>query len=151
MNTILLFIIALCEVGRFLVGFKKQSKKQRFEQKLEVTQNMIEDLEFKIFKTKEIREDVRKEYSNAQARLSAIISSIENFKGEEGDKARIEDQKVLCERDISRYEAQMKELDLEVNGSKPTNDYPDGVTGIYHQIDSLRELQEMLKDWVKKC
>ena len=62
----------------------------------------------------------------------------------------MEDTKVILERDIGRYEGQMKQLDLEVAGSNPTAEYPDGVQGINQQIDNLRELSEMLKDWIRK-
>jgi len=108
-------------------------------------------LGFKIFKTREIREDVRKEYDNSKNRLVIIEEEIKNWPQEkdQGDKARLEDKVVLLKRDVERFEAQLKALDLEINGSKPTSEYPDGVQGINHQIDSLQELKIMVKEWIK--
>ena len=112
---------------------------------------MIWDLEFKAFKTREIREDVRMEYDQSKARLSVVLEQIENWPKDrdEEDKKRAEDRATLQKRDVERFEEQMKRLDLEVNGSKPTVDYPDGVQGIEHQIDSLQELKGMLKEWLR--
>lgn len=150
----LLAIIATTEVTRLILTHKKPSRKEHFKQKLDGTTKMMWDLEFKIYKTREIREDVRKEYDNCKQRISVLDGRIyllpkDKEKWSDEDK-RIEDQKTLLERDAQRYEQQMKNLDIEVEGSKPTNDYPDGVTGIQQQIDSLRELTEMLRDWILK-
>lgn len=112
---------------------------------------MIWDLEFKIFKTLEIREDVRKEYDNAKSRLALLDSQLEeqekNKTLKDEELATIKDHKEICERDLSRYEAQMKQVDLEIYGSKPTEEYPDGVVGIQHQLDSLYELKVMVKKY----
>ncbi len=60
------------------------------------------------------------------------------------------DKKELLTRDAQRYEAQMAQMDLDVSGSEPTNEYPDGMEGINHVLSSLRELQIMLKQYVAK-
>ena len=146
----LLGIIATAEILRLLLVYKKISKKTHFKQKYEGTQKMIWDLEFKIFKTREIREEIRKEYDFMQARIEASKKQIADSITAEPERKRIEDQLVLAERDAGRFLEQIKALDLEISGSKPTDQYPDGVTGIMNQIDSLRELQEMLNEWIKK-
>lgn len=112
---------------------------------------MIWDLEFKVFKTREIREDVRQEYDFMCSRHAAIEEKIKNWlKGEnEGELARERDAKVIAERDRDRLLAQIKQLDVEIEGSKRTNEYPDGAEGIVQQIDSLRELKDMLRDYIK--
>lgn len=114
---------------------------------------MIEDLLFKRFKTREIREDIRQEYDNQKSKLSLLESQIKAEEAkptmEKGDFARLGDEKVLLERDIERYLQQMKALDLEIQGSKPTAEFHDGVQGINDQLDALRELAEMLKEYIK--
>ena len=147
----LLGIIAIVEVTRLLVIYWPISKKKHFKQKFKGVEKMIWDLEFKIFKTKEIREDVRREYDQSKARLFILEEEIKNWPKDKdkGDKARLEDKLVLQKRDIERFEAQLKQLDLECSGSKPTVEYPDGVQGINHQIDSLQELRLMIKEWIK--
>lgn len=60
------------------------------------------------------------------------------------------DQKEILSRDAFRYESQMKQMDLDVAGTRPTSEYPDGMEGINDQIDSLRELKAMLEQYVTK-
>lgn len=114
---------------------------------------MILDLEFKRFKTAEIREEIRQEYDNSRSRLSILEAQIASQKEkptmEKGEIARLDDQKTLLERDIERFKQQMKGLDLEIQGSKPTPEYQDGVQGISQQLDALRELVGMIKDYIK--
>lgn len=132
--------------------FNKQ--KAYFKNKLDGVQKMIWDLEFKRSKTQMIREEVRQEYDKSRAKLDILQTQIKAQKEtptmEEGEIKRLDDQEVFLKRDVERYEAQIKMLDLDVQGTKPTNEYPDGVTGINHQIDSLRELQVMLKEYIKQ-
>lgn len=128
-------------------------QKKYFEEKGEAVQKMIWDMEFKRFKTLEIREDVRGEYDATKAKLVAVEGQIKQQKEtptmEDGEVKRLDDQKVLLERDIARYEAQMQALDLEVSGSPRTNEYPDGVEGLDQQLEALRELQGMVKEYIK--
>src|SRR3990167_1908629 len=149
MITALLITIAITEISRLFLTHRKMSKKRHFKQKLDGTERMIWDLEFKTFKTKEMREDVRKEYDFMNARIEAIDATIKNLQKDGGETKRAEDQKVLAERDRDRLKEQIKQLDLEVNGSKRTNEYPDGVSGIGDQVDGLKTLQGMLKDHIK--
>jgi hypothetical protein len=67
-----------------------------------------------------------------------------------GEIERLYDQKVLLERDAERFISQMKSLDLDVFGSKPCQEYHDGVNGINDQIGALRELHKMIKDYIKE-
>lgn len=145
---ILLAIIAISEVTRLVLTHKRGTKKEHFKSKLDGVEKMIYDFEFKIFKTKEIREDVRKEYDFMKSRIATLTSQIENFMGK-AEKARLEDDKVRAERDVARFEQQMKNLDIEIYGIKPSAENPDGVSGIVDQIESLRELKGMLKSWIK--
>lgn len=128
-------------------------KKRYFKNMLDGVQKMIWDREFKREKALMIREEVRKEYEKNKAKLEIIQSQIKTQKEkptmEEGDIKRLDDQEVLLKRDIERYEAQMKQMDLDVNGSKETNEHPEGYTGINQELDSLRELQEITKVYIK--
>lgn len=129
-----------------------------FTKKLKGVRCMIEDLNFKRFKTKEIREEVRQVFDQQKAKLLSLETTIKQEKEKEasdtskipdGDVARLEDETVRLKRDIERYAAQIKGMDIDVEGSRETNEFPDGVAGINQQIDSLRELEGMLKDFIK--
>ena len=129
-------------------------KYKYFKEKLRGVEKLILDLEFKRFKTREIREEMRVEYDNLKNKLSILMAQIENEKGKPtmpvDDAKKMDDQRVLIERDIDRYLNQIKGLDLEVEGSKPTQDYPEGVQGISGQIDSFRELKDMVKEALRR-
>ena len=132
--------------------FNKQ--KRYFRKRLDGVQKMIWDIEFKRAKTQLIREDIRVEYDNMRSKLATLENQIKSQKEkptmEAGDIARLDDQKVLLDKDIERMLGQMKALDLEVEGSGKTNEYPDGVQGLNQQIDALRELKIMLKSYIKE-
>ena len=128
-------------------------KRRYFKAKYDGVEKMIWDLSFKVHKNREIREEVRQEYDQKKSKFSVLSAQIEAQKGnktmEDGDVARLDDQKVLLERDIKRHEEQMYELDAEVMGTKPTQENPQGAQGTNNTIDGLRQLQTMLKSYIK--
>ena len=140
-----------------LIKYATSWKYRYFLKKLRGVQSMIEDLSFKRFKTQEIREEVRQTYDNQKAKLLSVETTISHERSKpegdirlpEGDIKRLEDEVVRIKQDVGRYEAQLKGMDMDVNGSKPTNEYPDGHEGIVQHLDSLRELEGMLKDYIK--
>lgn len=134
-----------------LLKYLTNWKYRYFLKKKKAVDCTIEDMLFKRFKTLEIREEVRQEYDAMKSRIFTFEEQIKNWPADKdvGDRKRIEDQKVLAERDRDRFLAQIKQLDIEVHGSKRTNELPDGATGIDQQIDSLRELVLMIKDYSK--
>lgn len=66
------------------------------------------------------------------------------------DIERLYDEADLLQRDSERYVAQMKQMDIDVNGSPKTNEYPEGHDGIKQQLESLRELKIMIQEYLKK-
>lgn len=147
----LLTVIAILEASRLYLSHRKTGKKSHFKQKLEGVEKMVWDLEFKAFKTREIREGVRQEYDLMNQRIDSIKKQIENWPkdSDEGEKKRTEDKLVICQRDADRLKGQLKALDEEVDGAKPSAENPNGAIGINHNIDSLAELSGMLKSWIK--
>ena len=129
------------------------SKKRYFKRKLEAVEKSIWDLEFKKFKTQEIREEVRQTYDSTKQRLELVESQIkaqtDNRTMNDDEFKRLEDEKVILTRDSERYEGQLKGLDVEINGSPKTNDYPDGFDGMAQQLEALRELVGMIKSYIK--
>lgn len=149
--TTLLAVIALAEVIRLVSLTRGVSKKKYFKERITATERMIWDFEFKIVKFQETREEIRQEYDANEAKLEAMKKQLEKFP-EEGDpeeKARIEDQITLTERDSERYKNQIQGIDREIFGAKPTNEDPNGHIGIVEHIDNLRELVVMMNRYVK--
>ena len=149
MTNILLLILVLIEAGRVFLLLRPTSQKSYFKQRSKDITRQIWDLEFKRFKTLEVREEIRTAYDNHRGRLTALEERIKSFTGTNEDKKNLEDDKVRLEKDIERYKEQMKMIDLEIEGSKPISDYPNGLEGINHQLDSLREVRQMVGDWIK--
>lgn len=150
--TILLAVIAVTEVTRLVLTHKKPSRRSHFKRKLDGTNSMIWDLQFKVFKTAEIREEIRAQYDYMLSRIENLDKQIAEWPkdADEGERKRVEDQKVLAERDRDRLMAQIQGLDAEIGGLKPTAENPDGHIGINEQIDSLIELRSMLEEYIDR-
>lgn len=128
-------------------------KKKHFKRMQKGVEKTIWDLEFKRFKTLEVREGVREDYDNTNSKVSNLDKFIKDEEAvptiEKGELARKHDERDLLKRDAERYKVQMDELDLQAMGSEKTNDYPDGVAGLNDQIDSLHELKVVIKNYIK--
>lgn len=129
-----------------------------FSKKLNGVRSMILDLEFKRFKTREIREEVRQTFDQNKAKILSLNMRIEQERGKDkndkskmadGDIARLDDEIVRLKKDNDRYTEQMKSMDIEVEGSRETNELPNGYSGISQQLDSLHELDGMIQDYRK--
>ncbi len=127
-------------------------KKKFFQEKLDGVHKMIWDFEFKRFKSLEIREEVRMQYDNLKSKIQMLDDRIKVEK--EADKltkdemARLEDEKVILERDRDRYQAQMVQIDSDVHGVKASAGI-EAMSGIDDQLESLQELKGMLKAYIK--
>lgn len=132
-------------------------KYRYFCKKLRGVQSMILDLEFKRFKTGEIREEVRQAYDTQKAKLLSIETTIKNEREKpdgsnklpEGDIARLEDEVVRIKQSVDRHGMQLKGIDIDINGTVPTNEFPEGHDGVNQQIEALRELEGMIRDYIK--
>ena len=145
----LLIVIALIEARRLWLVERKMTHKRHFKLKSEATGKMIWDMEFKVFKSLQVREEIRQEYDMMNSRIEAMTKGLKGFKGKKAEKASAEDQLALAKRDLARFESQMKQIDIEINGSKPTADLPDGHQGTVTDIDILRELRGQVDSYVK--
>lgn len=130
------------------------NKKYRyFKEKIESIEKMIFDYEFKKYKNRVSREHVRDEYDQLKSRFAALEQRIKSEKEKpslpEGDAARLDDDKVRIEKEIEKKKQQLDVLDQEVNGIKPSADYPEGVMGINEQIEMLRTLKHLVKEYIK--
>lgn len=129
------------------------------------TQNMIWNNEFKRFKLSVDREKVRQEYDSDAIKLSVIEAELKSFPEDKSkwtdEQKRLEDKKTLLvqaidgvrngDGSIARpgHKDRMRDLDLEINGSKKTNEFPEGIQGISQDLDGLRELRLLVKKYLK--
>ena len=117
-------------------------KLKHFKQKLANVDKALWDLEFKREKSAQVREEIRLKRDRLVETQNHIAQQVKK----DGDDASKELAKVTD--DIKRFEAQINMLDVEIYGKEPTAEDP-GQQGINHQIDSLNELKQMVKDYIK--
>ena len=149
---ILLLVIAITELARLVLSYKKPTKKIFFQNELYFLVKRIWNKEFEIFQKRGIREGIRKEHEYLSARLDKIKTDIENWSkdADQGEKARREDDKVRTEADIKKLQDQMRGFDLEIEGCKPCVEYPEGLMGLTGEIEGLKEVQYSIEDWIKQ-
>lgn len=132
----------------------KSKEYKYFKVKLNNVIYAIYDHEFKRFKTLEIRDEIRQTYDNVKAQIALHKEKYEEEKKlgklSAGDLARIDDKRVKFEAERDRLEKQMKGLDREVYGAKPSAKEPNGFDGIEQTLEAYRELVGMLSDYMKK-
>lgn len=127
-------------------------KKKYFKKMQKGVRKMIWDMEFKRFKKAMDRETVRQARDMAKSRLIILETRTKNAKEEEkktDEFKRVEDDLVRTKKEIESYEEQLQAHDLELNGSRKTNQYPDGVDGIAQQLDALRALYALIPRYIK--
>lgn len=119
-----------------------------FKDKVTAVTKTIWDAEFKIEKSRQVREGVRQDRDRALEAVGRIDAQIATEK----DKANLETlegNKKQMQEEVARYEAQMKMIDDQVNGAEATKD-SDMVIGLMEQVKSLVELREMYKSYLTK-
>jgi len=132
----------------------KSKEFKYFKKKLQNVKYAILDQEFKRFKTLEIREEIRQNYDNIKSRIILLQEQYDKEKEKnelpKEDLEAIKDKITKSEAERDRLEQQIKGLDREVYGVKPTAEEPNGFDGIEQVLESLRELVDMIRDYMKK-
>lgn len=135
------------------------SKYRYFSKKAKQIKYTIWDMEFKRYKTSELREEMRQLYDNTKSHIAMLEEkaktqrekkSDDPTKMPEGDIARIDDEITRAKVKEEDTLKSVKEMDLQIDGSKQTHEYPDGVQGLSQQIDALYELQQMVNQYLSK-
>lgn len=123
------------------------SKKYRvFAKKMRDVQISIWELDFKIAKSRQIREGVRQD----RERMMGALVNLEAAYKDEKDKARLatlDTEKAALTENARRYEAQIRMVDEQINGVAAEGDNP-GQEGILDRIRALAELREMYKQYL---
>jgi chromosome segregation ATPase len=130
----------------------KDPRREHFKNKLKAVEKSIWDLEFKRFKVREIREEVRAEYDNKKSKLAALEREmVEQKEGviSKEEREEMEKNKAILTEDINRHMQQMADLDTDIVGAPATEQSP-GKPGINLELDSYRELAEMLRIYINQ-
>lgn len=138
-----------------IIKYLTNWKYRYFIKKYHAIDCMIQDFEFKRFKTRDKREEIRNAFDQSKAKLQSIETTIKHEeektdnKMPEGDLARLKDEVIRLNQLVESYLAQLKSTDVEIEGSPQTNEYPEGVDGITQQLEALHEVKGMVKEYAK--
>lgn len=137
-----------------IIDYMFNTHKDYFKKKLKGVQAMIWDLEFKRFKTLYVREQIREEYDGVRSKLEIIKTRIASEKDKPtisvDEFKRLEDDVVRLNQEVERKVAQMKGLDIEITGAKPSAENPEGHQGLNETMEALRELMNVTKAYIKE-
>jgi hypothetical protein len=119
-----------------------------FYRKLYSVQASIWEAEFKITKSRQVREGVRQDRDRTVEIANNLANAVKTEK-DEAKKDELEANALKAKDDIKRYEAQMKMVDDQINGSNGDESH-EPVIGLVEQIKSLVELKAMYKDYMNR-
>ena len=138
-----------------IIKYITNKKYRFFVGKISNVEKSIWELDFKISKSRQVREGVRQDRDRAVENKNHAQINVDK-ETDKDKKAELEQQVALNEDNIKRYEAQMKMIDDQIQGvakQDPSEEYPDGipaVVGILETIASLSELKLMYKEFLKQ-
>lgn len=118
-----------------------------FYRKVGDVQNSIWEYEFKVSKSRAIREGVRMDRDRAVENINNLEIGLKT--APEDKKEKLEADLAANKENVARYEAQMKMIDDQINGGAKTQENPAGI-GILEQIKSLTELKLMYLDYCSR-
>lgn len=118
------------------------TKKKHFKRKLKNLDKTIWDLEFKKQQAGVLREKIRLDRDNKLNHRNMVEAKLKENKTEELEKALTEANDIL-----TRFEAQLKMIDEQIQGGTPTPEDPSG-EGVMGQIARLYELKKMVIDYI---
>lgn len=114
-----------------------------FGKKIKQVRNALADLEFKLFKVREMREERRKQRDMAVQTLDQITARLATQEDE-----TLKAQKDEQEKYLKHVTDQIDALDIEINGAKAT-DTTNEYNGVVQQIEAAVQLLEMYKEYRK--
>lgn len=123
------------------------SRKYRyFARKVVAVQNSIWEVDFKIAKSRQIREGVRQDRDRAVEAAQQITAAIAAAV-DDAQKAELEKQHEAQLENKRRYEAQIKMIDDQINGVPASGENP-GQEGLMDTLKAYAELREMYKSFL---
>ncbi len=122
-------------------------KFQYFKSLYRQTQQQIWGLEFKVKKSRTIREGVRQDRDRAIEALNRIKPALEAEKDKDV-KEKLQQEHDEIQANVTRYEKQMEMIDDQINGAVGT-ETKEMVIGLLEQIESLTSLKGMYLEELK--
>lgn len=129
--------------------FKTFNPKYRFfKAKVGAVTKSIWELEFKIEKSRQIREGTRGDRDRAIEALTRNQAALKDEKLPKEKKEEIEKACEVLADNAKRYEGQMAMIDNEINGIPASADSA-GQQGLLETVRALVELRSLYKEYLK--
>ena len=119
-------------------------EKRYFLKRLDDSQKMLWDYQFKQFKAKELREDLRKEHDRLAETLDAYKVQIENKNNTEETRKTFEEKLKTTSADLDKLKLQIIRQDEEIGAGNAEG------PGLQSMIDGLHELRKMILDYIAR-
>jgi len=128
-------------------------KRKFFKSKIKQVERSIWDLEFKLYKIREMREERRKQRDRAMETIDAYEVQLKKPDHKEETIKELTGKKDEQIKYKEHLEQQIQFLDWEINGGAPEgavdgNGSP--IIGTIPQIEGMRELLKMYRDYLKQ-
>lgn len=124
------------------------SRKYRiFTKKIKDVEVSLWEYEFKVAKSRQVREGVRQDRDRALENAKRLEVALAGVK-DEAEKEKMTSSIVTHAENAKRYEAQMKMIDEQISGVPASEGNP-GQEGIIGIMASLTELKKMYIDYRK--
>ena len=121
--------------------FTFNPKKKYFNQMLKDLANVIYQQEFQRWKALAVREQLRREYDQANDAFARISAH--------PDQEAVKTEKDQIETRLNQIKGQMDDMDLRINGTTPNETHPEGVIGLTQKLESSVEMREYIRAFVK--
>jgi hypothetical protein len=115
-------------------------KRKYFQKKLVGVEAMLWDRDFKIYKLRELREDIRREYDRNREIADSLGMQLKREDLKDETKKILEEKQKATLEDVKKMETQMTALDNEVGGEG----------GIKAEVEGLHELRKMIVHYMKE-
>lgn len=122
-----------------------KTKKQFFKEKIESVTYTVWDKEFKLAKSRQVREGVRQDRDRAIEAINNIEAKMKTTKGKEAKELQSERDHMVNTKE--RYEAQIDMVDKQINGFQGDQTH-EPIIGILEELGSLHELKGMYKSYI---
>lgn len=120
-----------------------------FKNKIRNVQATIWETEFKISKSRQVREGVRQDRDRAMEALNQIDAQLKGTVIDAARREQGEKDKVVLTENVKRFEAQMKMVDTQINGAVGS-ETQEAVIGLLEQVKSYVELMSMYKAYLRE-
>jgi hypothetical protein len=126
------------------------SKKYRFFlEKRYAVQATIWEMEFKVNKSRQVREGIRLDRDKTVENINQLEATLKVPGKKEEEIKKLESELAMHKSNKERFEKQINMIDAQINGGQQSEDNPAGI-GILEQMRSLVELQGMYDDYMSR-